>query len=219
MTVDANDTLDAGPFGQWLAEIQGAIRGGHDSDVPCGTCTGCCRSSQFVHIGPDETDALAHIPKQLLFPAPRAPHGHLLMGYDEQGRCPMLIDDRCSIYEHRPSTCRTYDCRVFEASGLDLLDDPDKSPIADRAARWRFRNVGPSDDAQHQAVRAAAAFVRDHHDELPPELAPMNTTQLAVVAIQTHEAFLVDGSAAIDDPVPEPTVDAVIVALRRCSRG
>jgi Fe-S-cluster containining protein len=31
----------------------------------------------------------------------------------------MLIDNRCSIYPHRPRTCGTYDCRVFPAAGLD----------------------------------------------------------------------------------------------------
>ena len=35
------------------------------------------------------------------------------------GHCPMLVDGRCSIYEHRPRTCRTYDCRVFPAAGLE----------------------------------------------------------------------------------------------------
>ena len=32
----------------------------------------------------------------------------------------MLVDGRCSIYEHRPRTCRTYDCRIFTATGLDV---------------------------------------------------------------------------------------------------
>ncbi len=217
MTDDAKETLDAGPFGEWLSHIQGAIRGEHDSEVPCGACTGCCRSSQFIHIGPDETDALAHIPRQLLFPAPRAPHGHVVMGYDEAGCCPMLIDDRCSIYEHRPSTCRTYDCRVFEAAGLDLLDDPDKMPIAIRATRWRFEHVQPSDDALHQAVRAAAQFLRDHHDELPPELAPVTTTHRAVVAIKTHQAFLREVPADVQELLPEPSIHVVTAALKGCS--
>ena len=41
---------------------------GVESDVPCNGCTACCRSSQFVHVGPDEADTLAHIPAELLFP-------------------------------------------------------------------------------------------------------------------------------------------------------
>ncbi len=80
-----------------MAGLQGAIRGERGSEVPCGSCTACCTSSQFVHIGPDETDTLARIPAALLFPAPRQPPGHVLLGYDERGHCPMLVDGRCSI--------------------------------------------------------------------------------------------------------------------------
>ena len=128
---------DAGEFSSWLAGMQAALRGERGSDVPCDGCTACCTSSQFIHIGPDEIDTIAHIPAELLFPAPRLPRGHVLMGYDERGHCPMLIDGACSIYEHRPMTCRTYDCRVFPAAGVEL-DDDDKALIARRASRWRF---------------------------------------------------------------------------------
>ena len=152
--------LAAGDFGSWLVEMQGALRGEHGSDVPCNGCTACCTSSQFVHIGPDETDALAHIPSELLFPAPRLPRGHMLLGYDERGHCPMLIDNRCSIYEHRPVTCRTYDCRVFPASEV-VLDDDTKVLIARQAQRWRFSFPTEADRDQHDAVRAAATFLRD----------------------------------------------------------
>src|SRR6202042_743356 len=115
------------------------------SVVPCDGCTACCTSSQFVAIGPDETDTLAHIPAELLFPAPRQPAGHVLLGYDERGHCPMLIENRCSIYEHRPRTCRSYDCRIFAAAGLEL-DDAEKVAIADRVRQWRFSF--PSTDDQ-----------------------------------------------------------------------
>src|SRR5438552_2615582 len=111
--------------------MQSALRGDADSDVPCAGCTACCTSSQFVHIGPDETDALAHIPAELLFPAPQRPPGHVVLGYDERGHCPMLVDGRCSIYEHRPQTCRIYDCRVFTAAGIELAE-PSKAEIAAR---------------------------------------------------------------------------------------
>src|SRR5689334_24657317 len=94
--------LPAGRFSTWLGEIRGALQGEHDSDVPCNGCTGCCTSFQFIHIEADEIDTLAHIPSELLFPAPQMAIGNVLMGYDEKGRCPMLVDDKCSIYEHRP---------------------------------------------------------------------------------------------------------------------
>ena len=69
--------LHAGDFASWLIEVREAIEGEGTTDVPCGTCVACCSSSQFVHIGPDERDSLAHIPKALLFPAP--PVQRLLM--------------------------------------------------------------------------------------------------------------------------------------------
>ena len=59
-----------------------------------------------------------------------------VLGYDERGHCPMLVDGACSIYEHRPRTCRTYDCRVFPAAGVE--PDADKAPSPTRARRWRF---------------------------------------------------------------------------------
>jgi len=186
---EPNGELSAGNFASWLDEVQGAIRGEHGSDVPCGSCTACCTSSQFVHIAPDETDTLAHIPKQLLFPAPRLPRGHLLMGYDEHGRCPMLIDGACSIYAHRPRTCRTYDCRVFPATGLNVDDDPAKTAIAEQSRRWRFGFPSADDTALHDAVRAAAAYLTEH-PEVHPDGGPPPPTQLAVMAIEVHDEFL-----------------------------
>ena len=158
--------LPAGQLGDWLEELRAALRGEGDTDVPCDGCTACCEASQFIHVAPDEIDALAHIPRALLFPAPGAPAGHLVMGYDEHGRCPMLRADGCSIYEHRPRTCRTYDCRVFAATGVTPTG-PGQAAIAERAAQWRFALSEERDrdclDAMHEAAAAAAA-----DSDLPP---------------------------------------------------
>jgi Fe-S-cluster containining protein len=190
MTVHpGEEELPAGDFSEWVDGMQSALRGESDSDVPCGTCTACCTASQFVHIAPDETDALAHIPRELLFPAPGLPRGHKLLGYDENGHCPMLRAEGCSIYEHRPRTCRTYDCRVFTAAGVDL-DDPEKSLIAERTHRWTFSFPTEADDVKAAAVRAAARFLIEHSDQLPVERRPRHATELAVLAVQMHEDFL-----------------------------
>lgn len=186
-TDDGRD-LAAGDFSSWVVAMQGAIRGEHGSDVPCGGCTACCTSSQFIHIEPDETDTLAHIPRELLFPAPRLPRGHVVLGYDERGHCPMLIDNACSIYEHRPRTCRTYDCRIFPAAGIEL-DDDDKVLVNRQARRWRFSHPEPADQIRHDAVRAAATYIDEHGDELG-DRAPSNATQRAVLAIEIYDAFL-----------------------------
>jgi len=195
---NANEERDlpAGDFSEWITEMHGALRGDHPSVVPCGGCTACCTASQFIHIAPDERDTLARIPKQLRFPAPRMPRGHVLLGYDERGHCPMLIDEKCSIYEHRPRTCRTYDCRIFPATGL-LVDDDDKALIAQRAQQWRFSYPAPADRLEHEAARAAATYLRDHPDVFADGTAPVNATQLAVAAVEMHDLF-VDPTVDVD---------------------
>jgi len=213
--IDADaPVLDAGEIGTWLVEVQAAISGAQPSDVPCGTCTGCCTSSQFVHIGPDEVDTLAHIPRSLTFPAPGLPPGHVLLGYDERGHCPMLVDGACSIYAHRPRTCRTYDCRVFAAA--DVAPDPTKVEIGRRVRQWRFRAANASDRAALAAVRAAATFLRTHAGALADRgvAVPDNPTHLAVLAVEIHETFVDDvtGAARVIDA--DADVDAVADALR-----
>jgi uncharacterized protein len=197
-------SLDAGSFSSWLAATGRSLAGDADASVPCDGCTACCTSSQFVHIAPDETDTLDHIPPQLLFAAPARSRGHVLMGYDQDGNCPMLHDGACSIYEHRPRTCRIYDCRVFAATGVELDEDA-KRAIAQRAARWRF-TVGDDDErVEHAAVRAAAAYLRDHADAFPPDVAPRTATQRAVMAVDLHDAWLAVDRATGRRVVVEPS--------------
>jgi Fe-S-cluster containining protein len=209
--------LAAGDFSSWIDDVQGAIRGEHGSDVPCDSCTACCTSSQFIHIEPDETDTLEHVPTALLFPAPRLPHGHVVLGYDERGHCPMLADNRCSIYEHRPRTCRTYDCRVFPAAGLGV-DESGKESIDRQARRWQFSYQSEVDHIRHEAVQAAAAFLGRHPDVLSGDRA-VTTTQLAIAAIRIHDVFLDQRSVVDSGQSPEPAPAAVRVELARRSRG
>lgn len=180
--------LPAGNFSAWLTEAQGAIRERQTSHVPCDGCIACCTSSRFVPIEPDEVGALSHIPADLLFPAPRMPRDHVLLGYDERGHCPMLIDNGCSIYEHRPRTCRTYDCRVFPAAGIRVVDD--QQLISQRVQRSQFDFPTEGDRIQHEAVRAAATFLDEHAEVFPDSSVPLNATQRAVLAIDVHDAFL-----------------------------
>lgn len=200
--------LDAGRFSEWLDGMTRALRGEGESDVPCGGCTACCTSSQFVPIGPEETATLGRIPAELLFPAPRMPKGHVLLGYDERGHCPMLIDDECSIYDARPRTCRTYDCRVFTAAGVEVEDEAQRA-IGTRASRWRFDFPTASDRAKHDAVRAAAAYVAEREDALPPAAVPAKATQRAVLAVRLFGAFLDDDGEIVVDPDPDAIRKAV----------
>jgi Fe-S-cluster containining protein len=169
-----SDRLSAGSFSVWLLGMERALDGEADRDVPCGGCTACCTSSQFIHIGPDEVDTLARIPAELRFPAPRLPEGHVVLGYDERGHCPMLVDDACSIYEHRPRACRVYDCRIFAATGVEV--DGSQLKIAERASRWEFEFPTAADVAEYDALRRAALSIEG----------AANATQRAVRAIELH---------------------------------
>ena len=206
--------VPAGDFSTWLSGMQRALGGGGDSDVPCGSCTACCTSSQFVHIGPDEVDTLAHVPAQLRFPAPGLPRGHVLLGYDENGHCPMLVDGACSIYSHRPRTCRTYDCRIFPAAGVEPGEEQ-KAAISRQSRRWQFDFPSEADRSRHDAVRAAARFVEERRDELPPEDVPANPTRSAVLAVRIHHAFLGRDRGTGRPVVVEPEPEAVRVVLGR----
>jgi Fe-S-cluster containining protein len=187
-----DEPLAAGRFSVWLDDMEAALRGERDADVPCDGCTACCRASQFVHVEPDETDALAHIPAELLFPAPRRPAGHMLLGYDEHGWCPMLVDGGCSIYEHRPRACRTYDCRIFAATGVELEEA--QADVAARVRRWVFTFETEEDTALQDAVRAAARFVLERDD------GSRHANQLAVRAIERR-----DGSEESTSPRADRT--------------
>lgn len=126
---------------KWLADFTRALDSGGTSSVLCGSCTACCRSAQFVHVEPDEGETLARIPSALLFPAPGKPAGHMVLPFDQGGRCPMLGDAGCRMYHDRPRTCRTYDCRVFAAAGVV----PEQPLIAERVRRWRFEILDDDD--------------------------------------------------------------------------
>jgi len=185
--VTAPPRLPAGGFSAWLGAMRESLSGRTDADVPCGDCCACCVSSHFVHVGPDEDDALAHIPPELLFPAPGLPGGHVVMGYDKRGRCPMLAEDgRCGIYDHRPRTCRVYDCRVFAAAGVEA----DGAEITRRSRRWTFAYPGRRDGDEHDAVRAAARFVRERAECFPGGAVPRDPAQIAVLAVEASDVFL-----------------------------
>ncbi|MCZ6617861.1 MAG: YkgJ family cysteine cluster protein [Gammaproteobacteria bacterium] len=197
--------LPAGTFSSWLGRTRAALAGENGSEVPCGDCTACCRSSYFIHIRPEETETLARIPEELLFAAPGQPEGTVLLGYDEQGCCPMLVDDKCTIYRHRPMTCRSYDCRVFTAAGISA---DDKALITRHTQRWKFDYAGVRDRRQHLAVQRAAKFLSDHAKSFTGKF-PGNPTQLAILAIEVHDVFLRCDDATETQPVVLEVVSAV----------
>jgi Fe-S-cluster containining protein len=181
--------VDAGDFSEWLRGTEVSFESGSGgAKVPCGACRGCCRSSMFIPIKPEETQTIRRIPRALLFPAPGLPKGHVLMGYDDQGRCPMLVDNECSIYEDRPQTCRDYDCRVFAATGI-AVDPRTQAEIASRVQAWAFDYESEGGREEHRIVQEAAAFLEKNRDLFPPGSLPSYPVQLAALTIKIYRLF------------------------------
>lgn len=205
-------TLDAGPFGEWLAGARASLRGSAGTEVPCGDCVGCCVSSYYIPIRDEDRAALKHIPEQHLV---HSRTGQLHMGYLPDGRCPMLGAGGCTIYQDRPQTCRDYDCRFFAAAGIEA-GGPGKRVINDRVRQWRFSYPAAADREAHDAVLAAAAFIRREAGAFPRGFVPQTPTGVAVLAIKTYDVFLAMTRSEPDAPA---IAGAVVAASRRFDTG
>jgi uncharacterized protein len=183
------DVVAAGAFGAWLQHARAVLKGNAGADVPCGDCVGCCVSSYFIPVRPSDQAALDAIPARYLVNAPGQPRGQWMMGYREDGTCPMLTGGKCTIYPQRPQTCRDYDCRVFAAAGIDAGGD-DKAVINRRVRAWRFTYESPADRAEHDAVLAAAAFIAGKRHSFPGGRAPTAPTGIAVLAVKVYRIFM-----------------------------
>lgn len=164
------------------------LKGKKKGYVPCGNCVGCCTSSYFIHIKPTDKSSIDHIPSELMFPAPGLSQGNYLLGYDENGHCPMFKKGRCSIYEYRPETCRQYDCRVYPATGI--FPDDETSQIYKKAKAWTFDISSANDMKVFEAVQRASTFITKYRELFPKEFFPRNAPQQAVLAIRIHLEFM-----------------------------
>jgi len=141
------------------------------------------------------------------------------MGYNDRGQCPMLVDDKCSIYEDRPQTCRDYDCRIFTATGICEAHES-QAPIAQRVREWVFHYRSDEDRQEHTTLQAAAAFLEKNRDLFPPGTLPGQPGPLAIAAIGIYRLF-----AGIAHQANSVIVQAIDTALsggtprgsRRCS--
>jgi uncharacterized protein len=186
-----------------------ALRSDRGTNVPCGDCRGCCVSSYHIPIRVEDRAARVRVPQHWIVTA----SGRLMMGFRDDGRCPMLGDDRtCTIYEFRPQACRDYDCRIFAAAGIDA-GGADKVVINTRVHEWVFDYPTEEDRRTHEAVRAAATFIREKRDFFPGNRAPTAPTGIAVLAIKSYGVFLDAGAGEriaerSDEDIARAIVDA-----------
>ena len=191
------EVIEAGPFGEWLAQFRAMLHGDGGIEVRCGDCVGCCVSSYHIPIRADDAAAREKVPERYLAVARGQPVGHFMMGYLPDGTCPMLHDGRCSIYSLRPQTCRDYDCRVFAAAGIDA-GNADKAVINRRVRAWRFVYASDAERQVQRAVQRAAAFIRDRREAFRGR-APSAPTGTAVLAIKSYEVFMDERCETLSD--------------------
>jgi Fe-S-cluster containining protein len=85
---------------------------GDAGPVPCGACTACCH---YAGIPVDKKRDRRRLPYLL---TERDADGGLVLQRRADGACAHLGARGCTVYEHRPSACRSFDCRAFGAMGL-----------------------------------------------------------------------------------------------------
>jgi Fe-S-cluster containining protein len=199
-----SEVVQAGPFRAWLAQFKASLRGEGGTDVPCGTCVGCCVSGYPVPIRP--TDALDDVlPREYVVQVSSI--SKMMVARDD-GTCPMLQPSGCLIYSRRPQTCRDYDCRVFAAAGIDA-GGPDRRIINERVRAWNFTYEDEEARRVHEAVKATARFIRQSGGASGQAPSPGS---IAVLSIKAYEVFL---DRSTGSRPPREIAAAIIAASKK----
>lgn len=115
--------------------------------VPCNGCRECCYHGR-VDVHPDWGDDMTHLAVE------RDDAGDYWLQKAADGACVHLGEGGCTIYEHRPRSCRAYDCRIYSLCGvLDHYDGDHKQPI------WVFQ----PESIQSRAFMAACGLLGPLH--------------------------------------------------------
>jgi hypothetical protein len=139
-----------------LVQLGAVANGGGTvaANVPCGACNACCWYGRTdVDLRKEKPEDIVHLE---LF---EDEHGGYYLAHREDGACFHLdADGRCTVWEHRPEVCRSYDCRAFGLAGL-----APSSGQGQRMPAWRFPLRTPLDRAILLAAQVAAApYVQAH---------------------------------------------------------
>lgn len=86
-----------------------------EENVPCGTCTKCCETLT-PYLTPEEINSgkypISFVNADEALKQIDQEAGPIVtMFRKKEGGCSMLVDNKCSIYEHRPLACKQFDCR------------------------------------------------------------------------------------------------------------
>lgn len=80
------------------------------SNVDCSGCNSqCCRHYEVFCEKGDDPSLFTGISKET---------GEPILPRNEDGSCSHLTENGCGIYDRRPKTCRSYDCRPYAIAGV-----------------------------------------------------------------------------------------------------
>lgn len=118
---------------------------GRKHRVPCNGCFECCYHAR-VDVNP-----LSEPPANLAQLAlEQDADGNWWLQKRADGACVHLGERGCTVYEHRPSACRTYDCRMYALTGVhDSFSNGHNPPV------WVFERKTP----EARAILAAAQIL------------------------------------------------------------
>jgi len=140
-------------------------------EVPCGSCTGCCRSAFDIELSSDEERArFPHVIKD----------GKTVILPLANGHCHYLVDDKCSVYETRPLTCRVFDCRMYAFVGV--LPSNEDLPLVQAVREWAPPRMGTQDDREAlvaMRLKFAATYTEG-----------VDTTVAVALALLGYEEYL-----------------------------
>lgn len=108
----------------WQRRSLNFLAGGSpDAPVPCNGCRECCyHAGVDVHQEYERPEDLAHL--DLV-----ERDGGTFLRKREDGACIHLGPHGCTVYQHRPLACRSYDCRIYAlVNVLDRFDGDHRQP-------------------------------------------------------------------------------------------
>ena len=157
------------------------------------------------------------------------------MGYDERGHCPMLVDGDCSIYDHRPRTCRMYAAGSSRSRASNPISRRSRTRVRDWTVRHRrpttawdtltraaFRPTGRRSNetfrrAQRSSLMHHGRGVRDRrHRGLRAEQQSALEDQRALVVQQVLPPVL---DEELGDQHGDDRVRPALARSRRCRRA
>lgn len=143
--------------GSWYRRlVKGASPPYAGASVPCGDCVSCCTHVKIDLYPPHDDPAL--------FETHTDANGRVTLAQQDDGSCWYLRDTKCTIYDRRPATCRSFDCRALLATDV-------QHPVHIwTAARERFelQVKAPGDRELLWSFQTKARLLEAHHPERSP---------------------------------------------------